>query len=199
MYQYSRWAPQDRSGKVGWLLNELEAPFETITLNYEKDRQHEFVKLHPLNLVPVLSDSKNNITLFESGAICLYLADQHPEKNLLPNSLRGFCYQWIMYNFSTLEPVITQYWDLNQEDPDLDLKKSMIDKKISELLNPIERQLSKGAFICGDQFTVADIPITQSIFWLRNRPILNNYPLIADYLNRMQKRGAAIKSELFQD
>ena len=148
MYKFSRWVPQDRSGKVCWLLN---IPFEVQNLVYEKHHADpEYLEFHPLGYIPVLYDLKNNISLFESGAICLYLADQHPEKNLFPATLKAACYQWVMYNFSTLEPIVSSYWDLSEEDPELENKKSELDKKIAILLAPIEKVLSKENFICGN-------------------------------------------------
>src|SRR4051812_33078996 len=101
MYKFSRWVPGDRSGKVCWLLNELEVPFEIENLEYKAAHNDpEYRQRHPLGQVPALTDLRSQTTLFESGAICLYLADQHPEKNLIPAAQRAQAYQWLMYNYA---------------------------------------------------------------------------------------------------
>lgn len=77
--------PQDCSGKVRWLLNEMGLPFEEIKVSYRNGdlKTPEYLAKHPLGQVPVLEDG--TVTLFESYAIVAYLADKYPEKGMAPS------------------------------------------------------------------------------------------------------------------
>ena len=80
MYKLTRWSAQDRSAKVSWLLNEMNVPFEVQELEHKVHHtSSEYRRLHPLGYVPALVDLRNNRSLFEAGAICLYLAEAHGE------------------------------------------------------------------------------------------------------------------------
>lgn len=200
MYTFTRWVPQDRSGKVCWLLNELGQSYEVRNLEYKKHHDDpEYRQQHPLGAIPVLQDAKNDITMFESGAICLYLAEQHAAKGLIPLKSKASIYQWVLYNYATLEPALAQYWRFEENDPEIEKKKAAIDEKVLVLLKPIEAALQKSEYLVGDTFTVADIPIGQSIHWLRRRPIMNELPALTAYVERLRKREAAQKAELFTE
>ena len=65
-----------RPVRVAWLLEEIGAPYEPISVSTEEAREPEHLARHPLGRVPVL-EAEGEV-LFESTAICLHLADQHP-------------------------------------------------------------------------------------------------------------------------
>ena len=74
----------DRGAKVRWLLAELGVQFEVRRLDRSKNEQEspEFLRLNPMGRIPVLQVGE--ITIFESGAICAYLADLHMEQGISP-------------------------------------------------------------------------------------------------------------------
>jgi glutathione S-transferase len=200
VYKFSRWVPHDRSGKVCWLLNELNVQFEIENLEYKTAHDDPgYRQLHPLGQVPALQDLRNGVSLFESGAICLYLADQHPEGGLIPDGKRAACYQWLLYNYATMEPAIEGYWKIADTDPELTTKKELLDVEIAKVLTPIEATLDRTEFIAGNSFSLADIPLAQSIFWLRNRPVLARFPRTVAYLEKLKSRPAAQRAGLFAD
>ena len=69
--------------RVAWTLEELGEPYELTTMTREEGKGAEHLARHPLGRVPVLEDGEG--TLFESAAICLHLADLHPEAGLIPS------------------------------------------------------------------------------------------------------------------
>jgi len=78
------YSPQTRAGRPRWLLEEIGAPYEIASLDLKKGehKQPEYMKIHPHGAVPALIDG--DLALFESAAICMYLADKYPEKKLAP-------------------------------------------------------------------------------------------------------------------
>src|SRR5438045_243014 len=90
----------DRSAKPRWLLLELGLSFEDHRLNPKAGDldSPEFLRLNPMGRVPVLEIG--DAVLFESGAICLFLADLHPEGGLAPppsSPLRPEYLQWMLF------------------------------------------------------------------------------------------------------
>src|SRR5690242_1811924 len=91
---------QSRSIRPRWLLEEIGTRYELVRLNLQNGDQKkpEYLKINPNGAVPALVDGE--VRLFESAAICQYLADRFPEKRLAPavgTPARGYCYQWIHY------------------------------------------------------------------------------------------------------
>ncbi len=106
-------APRTRASRPRWLLEELEVPYELVKLDLSKQesRTPAYVALHPFGEVPVLVDG--DVTLFESSAICLYLADRFPEKRLAPSlgsPDRGPYLQWMLFAEVVLEPVVLEHY-----------------------------------------------------------------------------------------
>ena len=90
------YVPKTRASRPRWVLEELGVPYELVRLDPARaeTRSAEHLERHPLGHVPVLEDRGQQI--FESGAICLHLADLFPEKRLLPppgSVERGLAYQ----------------------------------------------------------------------------------------------------------
>ena len=90
------YAPQTRATRPRWMLEEIGAPYELVRLQLSKGehKQPEYLKIHPHGAVPAYSDGE--VTMFESAAICAYLADKFPDKRLAPplgSPQRGLYYQ----------------------------------------------------------------------------------------------------------
>src|SRR5258705_12836566 len=103
------YARMTRAGRPRWMLEETGAPYELVRLDLSRGehKKPEYMKIHPHGSVPALDDG--DLALFESAAICAYLADKFPEKRLAPpvgTPARGLYYQWIVYSMATMEPPI---------------------------------------------------------------------------------------------
>src|SRR5256885_9492904 len=101
------YAPQTRATRPRWMLEEIGVPYELVRLQLSKGehKQPEYLKIHPHGAVPAYSDGE--VTMFESAAICAYLADKFPDKRLAPplgSPQRGLYYQWLVYARAHKEP-----------------------------------------------------------------------------------------------
>src|SRR5579859_6645904 len=93
-------APGTRATRPRWMLEELGIPYEIVTVDLEakENREPGYLRIHPLGRVPVLVDDE--VTVFESIAICMYLAERHSERGLAPpvsSPLRAQYYQWLLF------------------------------------------------------------------------------------------------------
>src|ERR1044071_6850246 len=108
-----------RPVRIPWTLEEIGAPYELVVMSREEGAGEEHRRRHPLGRVPVLEDDDG--TLFESAAICLHLADRHPDAGLAPAPVtyqRALVYQWSIFAPAELEPPLFAAWVQAQRDPE---------------------------------------------------------------------------------
>ena len=107
------YAPKTRSTRPRWLLEELGLPYDLVRINLG-EKQHksaEYMKVHPLGLVPAMEI--DGVKLIESTAMVGYLADKYPDKALAPaltSKDRASYWQWLVFATTTVEPSVITYW-----------------------------------------------------------------------------------------
>lgn len=190
--------PKTRSVRVLWLLEELEVPYqiETIDVFSEAGQNPDYLAINPGGSVPTLDD--DNIIIYEASAICLYLSDKFPGKQLAPNintPLRGFYYQWMLYVPATMElPLVNifQHTVLLEESkrrPSLVANSKEHYKKIATNLN---NALSNKDYILGGQFSTADIMIGSTLLWFPE--LMTSFNALQAYTDRLLDRPAFQKA-----
>ena len=96
--------------KISILLEELNVKYKVIPFNIIKDEQYNenFLKISPNNKIPAILDNENNISMMESGAIMLYLAEKY--KKLLPTNFdnRFKCIEWLNFQTASQGPMLGQ-------------------------------------------------------------------------------------------
>jgi glutathione S-transferase len=104
--------------RVTWVLEELGEPYEITVMTREESNGEEHRVRHPLGRVPVLEDEDGFV--FESAAICLHLADLHPNAGLAPapgTHERALLHQWTIFAPAELEPPLIESAVHAQRDP----------------------------------------------------------------------------------
>lgn len=101
--------PQSRAAVIHWMLEELGEPYDTVYLNYQGAmKTPEYLAINPMGKVPAIMHDGQVVT--EGAAICAFLADQYPQKNLAPaidSPSRGAYYRWLFFAAGPLEEAIT--------------------------------------------------------------------------------------------
>jgi glutathione S-transferase len=134
--------------------------------------------------------------MFESAAICLYLADRFPEKKLAPapgSPERAAYYQWAVYAMATLEPPMVQYFLHTRILPEDKRSAAVVEeskKKFGEIARVLTRALSGKEFILGDQFSAADVLIGSMLVWAKPLGLLEEQPVLGAYTARIEARPA---------
>ena len=164
--------PTPNGVKVSIALEEMGLPYEAHTVKISGE-QHtpEFRSLNPNGKIPAIIDPNGPedtiVTIWESGAILLYLAEK--TGLLMPKSqpARFQTMQWLMFQMGGLGPMIGQYGYFavfagkEIEDP---RPRERFITECKRLLGVLEGQLEKHEFVHGDEYTIADIAIFP---WLR--------------------------------
>ena len=144
--------------KISIMLEEIGYNFKVTKVNIDKGEQFKesFKKISPFSKIPVIIDHKNNTSIFESGAILIYLAEQsgkfYDKKN------RTIINQWLMGQMGYIGPMLGQHHQFHHYNPGKsefgEERYFKISKRIYQELDEV---LSKSKFLSGKDYTIADI------------------------------------------
>ena len=187
---------QSRSVRPRWLLEEIGAPYELVRLDMSKQEHKtpEYKRVHPHGAVPALVDG--DLAMFESAAICAYLADKFPEAQMAPRigtPERGRYYQWMVYSIATLEPPVIDIFMNTVMLPEAERSTEAVDKartKFVEVAQVLENTLGSKPFLLGERFSAADVMIGSSLVWGQFLGLLEGRPVLAEYAQRLSTRPA---------
>jgi glutathione S-transferase len=185
-----------RSIRVRWTLQELGVDFESVTVNLAagEHRRPEFLKINPAGRVPVLVDDE--FVLTESIAIVLYLAQKYAHKGLVPTDLKQGAQvnRWLLFAATELEqPLwrITRHTALYPEHLRLTAEVSLARQDFTDMAAVLEAHMQGRQFIVGDTLTVADIVTAYTLDWANEFQLLDDFPQLFGYMERMYARSPA--------
>ncbi|MBI1365062.1 MAG: glutathione S-transferase [Alphaproteobacteria bacterium] len=186
-------SPQSRSSRIIWLLEEAGADYkiEYVTIPRQDGSGAPDPKNpHPEKKVPFLVNS-NGDAVFESAAICLYVADLYPQAGLAPRpdeKGRGEYVSWLFYYAGVIEPVVHfVFFDLGDHEG---LRRTFRGR--AEMDARILGALEAHDYIAGDKFTAADFLITGLGQFARQ--MLPADPIVDAYLKRCSERPALARA-----
>ena len=196
---------QDRSGRIRWLLDELEIPYSSRFLDIKKGENEspEYLRLSPLGLVPTLLENGHPIN--ESGAICLYLADRYGKRKAIApdatSSLRSEFLHWYFFAAATLDPK-TNELGLAERAPvgdPLHARVATITSELREICAVIENRIRDRDYLVGNEFSLADIIAGNCLSWLLDGELPQaEFPRIHSYVERLKARPAVKTSGAIQ-
>ena len=182
--------PQSRAVIAKWMLDECGADYQIVPIDLAvgENKRAEYLRINPAGKLPALVDGDARI--FENVAICLYLADRFPEKNLAPkigDPRRGRYLALTVYSTSQLDGAIVD----NLLGVKTERQRGWTDFETCK--NVIERELGGGPYLLGDQFTAADVMIGSMFIWQRMMGNMSGRRAIDAYVDRLLARPKAIK------
>ena len=184
--------PRTRSTRPRWMLEELGVRYELVTVDLaaKQNREPDYLRVHPLGQVPALVDG--DVTVFESIAICMYLADRFPQRGLAPplsSPLRASYYQWLLFCPSTIEPAIGRW---SQHGGDVtEAERDKARARFDEATEVLARELAKGEHMLGDAFSTVDVIVGSNLNWARRIGLLDARHALSGYVDRLLARPAA--------
>jgi glutathione S-transferase len=175
--------------RVAWVYEELGEPYDLAIMSREESKGEEHRTRHPLGRVPVLDDGEGYV--FESAAICLHLADLHPEAGLAPapgTHERALVYQWSIFVPAELEPPLIEAAMEAERDPE---RSRRARRRFEQAAAAVAGALGERAYLVGDRFTVADVLVSSAIGFTRRAGGWDELPgPLRDYVERMDERPA---------
>jgi glutathione S-transferase len=191
--------PQSRGRIVHWMLEETGLPYTTVWLEYGAAMSSaEYLAVNPMGKVPALKHG--DVLISETAAICAYLADRFPETNLIPpfqHPSRGNYFRWLFFAAGPLEQAITAK-TLDWQVPEG--KQGFVGfGNYAATLNAIEKALTPGPYICGEQFTAADVYVGSQLGWGMLFGSVEKRLLFASYIEKLYARPAYILANKIND
>ena len=158
MYDFYTWStPNGR--KVSIMLEELEVPYEVHTIDITKEEQFapEFLEISPNNKIPALVDRDKGVSLMESGAILIYLADK--TNKLMPqlSETRYQVLQWLMMQMGSVGPMLGQtHHFVRFNKGKAPYAEERYAKENARIYGVLDRRLSSHEYLAGE-YSIADI------------------------------------------
>mgnify|MGYP001589109584 FL=1 len=192
---------QSRGLVIEWLLIELGAEFEKIELAYHTEIKSEsYLKINPFGKVPTLVDG--DVVIYEMPAICAYLADKFFDQGLAPaldDPKRGLYFRWLFFAAGP--------WDAATTDRALKVEITNEQKmhigygNFQDTYTALIQGLEQAQpYLCGEQFTVADVFVGSMLFWQLKMAEIESHPAIEKYLNSIKSRKNLRNNQaLFRD
>jgi GSH-dependent disulfide-bond oxidoreductase len=151
--------------KISIALEELALPYSVTRVDITKDEQftEAFLSLNPNNKIPVIVDQDGPdgqpITLFESGAILMYLADK--TGRLMPSTGPAYyrTLQWLMFQMGGVGPMFGQMHHFERYAKEQEYSVKRYAKETHRLYGVLDGQLARSEFVAGSEYSVADIAV----------------------------------------
>lgn len=189
------WVPsfargQVRDLRVRWMLEEIGEAYDVRYLSQGEQKQADHRAVQPFGQVPTLEDG--GVTLFESGAIVLHLAETRGR--LLPKEpqARARAIEWLFAALNTVEPPLSDlaFIDIFEFDqPWSKQRRPSVEVRIRERLGEAAVRLEGREWFDGD-FSVGDLMMVSVLRIIGGDPLLAEYPALADYVARGEARPA---------
>ena len=187
--------------KIGIMLEEIGFEYKVTKVDLDKGEQFksDFKKISPFSKIPVIIDHNNNQTVFESGAILIYLADQSGKFYNQNNRLE--INQWLMAQMGYVGPMLGQHHQFHHYNPGKskfgEERVFKISKRIYEELN---ERLAISKFLSGNEYTIADIATFPWIARHEWHDIgLSKFKNLTRWYNEISIRDAVIKGFSFMN
>lgn len=182
--------PMSRGQIARWALHEVKADYEQVLVDWN-DKPAAFIAANPMGKVPTIVhhvDGTDRIVT-EAAAICLYLAEMHPEAGLLPNDAETADYlRWTLFAAGPVEQTITARALKFEPTPEQEMMAGWgsFDRTISTL----DGFLTDRTWVCGDRFTMADVYVGSTVDWGLTFGIIPPNESFVAYAERIQARPA---------
>ena len=181
--------------KISIMLEEIKLDYKVTKVNLSEGEQHkeEFKKISPFNKIPVITDHENNKSIFESGAILMYLGEK--SKMLYPEENRLEINQWLMAQMGLIGPMIGQHHQFHYyHQGKSEWGEERYFKITRKIYEDLEARLSVSDYLAGKEYSIADIATWSWIARHKRHDIgLENFKGLSRWFTDIAKRPAVIK------
>ena len=187
--------------KISIMLEEIKIEYKVTKINIFKDEQFkpEFKKLSPFSKIPVIIDHDNNQSLFESGAILIYLGEKSGK--FYKKEQRSIINQWLMGQMAYVGPMLGQHHQFHHYNSGKsEFGEKRYFKIALQIYKDLDSRLSASKFLAGKDYTIADIATWPWIARHEWHDIgLRSYKNLSSWYIDISKREAVIKGYQFMN
>ncbi|HEY1091725.1 MAG TPA: glutathione S-transferase family protein [Burkholderiaceae bacterium] len=179
-----------RDTRVRWALEEVGQPYEVRLVSFQALKEPAHLALHPFGQIPTYEEG--GLTLFETGAIVLHLAQQHA--GLLPAeaNARARAIMWMFAALNSVEPPILELFIarvLERDKPWREERLPLVEERVRARLKPLAARLGDAEWLDGE-FSAGDLMMVSVLLRARPSGLLDEFPNLAAYVARGEARPA---------
>ena len=144
--------------KISIMLEEIGYEYKVTKIDLSNDEQFkpDFKKISPFSKIPVITDHENKESVFESGAILIYLGEK--SNKFYEKNSRLIINQWLMAQMGLIGPLIGQHHQFHHFNPGKSkFGEERYFKIAKKLYEDLDKRLSISKFLAGESYTIADI------------------------------------------
>lgn len=188
---YTFTTPNGRKASI--MLEEVELPYNVHKIDITKNDQFtpEYIAINPNSKIPAIVDRDTDITVFESGAILMYLAEK-TGKFLPPDQKKRYLViEWLMLQMGSVGPMFGQLNHFKKFAPEkIEYAIARYEKETLRLYSVLDSQLKDNEYICGD-YSIADIATYPWVAVYEFQGLtLDNHPNLKRWVETVQQRPA---------
>ncbi|WP_072619812.1 glutathione S-transferase family protein [Spirulina major] len=188
---YTAATPNGRKPAIA--LEEMGLPYtvHTIDLSQKEQFSPEFVALNPNSKIPVITDRDTGLTIFESGAILIYLAEKTGMLWPSDRAQRMDALQWLMFQMGSVGPMLGQLGHFRHSAPEpVPYGITRYEAETLRLFGVLDRQLSHRDYVAG-AYSIADIALYPWIALYNHLQVsIEAYPHLTRWVNTLTARPA---------
>ncbi len=181
--------------KISIMLEEIKYEYKVIKININKDEQFkpEFKRLSPFSKTPVVIDHDSNLSLFESGAILIYLGEKSGK--FYDKNQRTIINQWLMGQMAYVGPMLGQHHQFHHYNSGKSkFGEDRYFKIAKRIYKELDERLSNSKYLAGKDYTIADIA---TFPWIARHDWhdigLKNFKNLSNWYQEIAKREAVVK------
>ena len=183
------------------MLEEIGFEYKVTKVDLSNNDQfnEEFIKISPFSKIPVITDHDNNESIFESGAILMYLAEKSGK--FYDQSDRLKINQWLMAQMGIIGPMIGQHHQFHHYNPGKsEFGEERYFKITKRIYQELDNRLKDTNFLAGEKYTIADIATWPWIARHEWHDIgLKNFKNLSRWYSEISKRDAVVKGYQFMN
>jgi len=187
--------PFSRGTYAVWMLKECAAPCNIVALSADQLHEADYLAVNPLGKVPALKAGGTILT--ETIAIITYLAEQFPEKNLIPAAgsiERGEYYRWLCFSIQLEYACMDKFFDRPSDHPRF--RTGIGYGSFDEVVATLTKFLHGKEYALGDHFTALDLYLSGLIAWgIMRAQVLDMDSELGAFMKRHAARPAFAKSQ----
>ncbi|MBD2047002.1 glutathione S-transferase N-terminal domain-containing protein [Coleofasciculus sp. FACHB-64] len=188
---YTFTTPNGRKASV--MLEEVALPYNVHKIDITKGEQFtpEFVAINPNSKIPAIADQDTGMTVFESGAILIYLGEKAGRFLPTEQKARFQVLEWLMFQMGGIGPMFGQLNHFKKFAPEkIPYAIERYEKETLQLYGVLDKQLADWEFIC-NEYSIADIA---TFPWVASYEFqgltLDNHPNLKRWFEAIQQRPA---------
>jgi len=188
--------------KISIMLEEIKYDYKVTLIDISKDEQFktEFKKISPFSKIPVIKDHKSNLSLFESGAILIYLGEK--SEKFYDQDNKTTINQWLMAQMSYIGPMLGQHHQFHHYNPGKSqFGEERYFKVCTRIYKELDKRLASVDYLAGNFYSIADIA---TFPWLARHDWhdigLKNYKNLSRWYELISEREAVQRGyDLFEN